>query len=161
MNDSELVTATLLEEALGEHSAFRKVDKRLYVVKQGSAYVMINLIPWGDNKCMVRCVAQVVRGVELTPTLSSYLLRLNAIVGFGAFAYEPQEKLVLFIHSILGGPTLDQEEIFATLSDVALIADKYDDKISNAHGGQTMADVVAEEALRNVLELSPDQFEEL
>jgi hypothetical protein len=37
--------------------AYRKVDDSLYVIKQGSAYVMINVVPWGDNRAMVRWTA--------------------------------------------------------------------------------------------------------
>jgi len=36
-----------------EQPAYRKVDDTLYVIKQGSAYVMISVVPWGDNKAMV------------------------------------------------------------------------------------------------------------
>ena len=65
MNPAEVATALLIERTLQDSPAYRKVDDSLYVIKQGSAYVMINVVPWGDNKAMVRCTAQLVKGVDV------------------------------------------------------------------------------------------------
>lgn len=158
MNPAEVATALLIEETLQGNSAFRKVDERLYVVKQGSAYVMVNVVPWGKDKAMVRCVSQLVKGVRMSEDLAVQLLQLNAHLRFGAFAFDPVGDLVLFIHSILGGHTLDPEELLTTLSDVALIADEYDDKLASKWGGQRMQDVLEDAAMERILEADPSTF---
>ncbi|HTM21982.1 MAG TPA: hypothetical protein VL172_15780 [Kofleriaceae bacterium] len=156
---AEKATARIIERTLADSPAYRKVDDRLFVVKQGSAFVMINVVPMEKGRIMVRCVAQLVRGAELSADLAVELLRLNAHLRFGAFAYDPDGPLILFIHSILGGDTLDPAEPLATVSDVALIADEYDDKICRKYGGQTMRDILEEAALERVLRSDPHKFD--
>lgn len=158
MNSAETATARVIEESLAETGSYRKVDDRLYVIKQGSTYVMINIVPWGKERALVRCVAQLVKGVNLDANLANKLLCLNAHLRFGAFGYDPEGKLVLFIHSILGGETLDTAELLATVTDVAVIADEYDDKIIRGHGGQTMRDLLEEAALNRLLAADPESF---
>lgn len=159
MNPAEIATAMAIEETLADNTAYRKIDDKLYVVKQGSAYVMINIVPWGEDKAMVRCAAQLVKGVRMDGELATQLLTLNGHLRFGAFAYDPDEQLVLFIHSILGGSTLDPDELHATVADVAIIADEYDDKLATKYGGQRMRDLLEEAALARILDLSPEDFE--
>jgi hypothetical protein len=159
MNPAEIATATVIEETLANNPAYRKVDDKLYVIKQGSAYVMINIVPWGEDKAMVRCVAQLVKGVRMEHELALQLLSLNAHLRFGAFAYDPNDRLVLFIHSILGGSTLDPDELVATVADVAIIADEHDDLLARKYGGQRMRDLLEEAALGRILDLSPEDFE--
>lgn len=159
MNPAEIATAMAIEETLANNPAYRKVDDNLYVIKQGSAYVMINIVPWGGDKAMVRCVAQLVKGIRMDDELALQLLSLNAHLRFGAFAYDPNERLVLFIHSILGGSTLDPDELLATVADVALIADEYDDLLARKYGGQRMRDLLEEAALARILDLTPEDFE--
>ncbi|HKA91207.1 MAG TPA: YbjN domain-containing protein [Haliangiales bacterium] len=158
MNPAEVATALLIEQTLSQSHAYRKIDDSLYTVKQGSCYVMINIVPWNDDQALVRCVAQLVRGVRMDGRLAQQLLELNAHMRFGAFAYEPEGQLVLFIHSILGGATLDREELVATVRDVALVADEYDDRIVAKYGGQTMKDLLEEAALEKILEKDPEAF---
>ena len=45
MNPAEVATALLIEKTLSESNAYRKIDESLYVLKQGSAYVMISVVP--------------------------------------------------------------------------------------------------------------------
>ncbi len=158
MNPAEIDTALLIEKTLADNPAYRKIDEALYTVKQGSTYVMINVVPWGHDRCLVRCVAQLVKGVTMEGDLAMQLLELNAHLRFGAFAYDPDGDLVLFLHSILGGPTLDSEELLVTLEDVALIADEYDDRIIKKYGGQTMKDLLEEAAVERILEHDPKAF---
>ncbi|HET6611428.1 MAG TPA: YbjN domain-containing protein [Kofleriaceae bacterium] len=158
MSTAEIATARVIEESLAETGSYRKVDDRLYVVKQGSTYVMINIVPWGQDRVLVRCVAQLVKGARMDGDLARELLCLNAHLRFGAFGYDPEGSLVLFIHSILGGHTLDSAELVATLTDVAIIADEYDDKIVREHGGQTMRDLLEEAALERLLASDPEGF---
>jgi hypothetical protein len=107
---------------------------------------------------MVRCTAQLVKGVSLEGPLAKQLLELNGHLRFGAFAYDPAENTVLFTHTILGGTTLDSEELTATLRDVALIADEYDDKLMKKYGGQRMIDLLEEAAMERILERDPSKF---
>jgi len=88
-------------------------------------------------------------------SLAQQLLELNAHMRFGAFAYDPDGELVLYVHSILGGATLDPEELVATVRDVALIADEYDDRIIAKYGGQTMKDLLEEAAFERIMEHDP------
>ncbi|CAN5143895.1 hypothetical protein BH11MYX1_BH11MYX1_28250 [soil metagenome] len=158
MNPAEVATALLIEKTLQDSTAYRKIDDSLYVLKQGSAYVMISVVPWGDNRAMVRCVSQLVKGVDVDGPLAKQLLELNGHLRFGAFAYDPTEHTVLFSHTILGGTTLDPEELMATLRDVALIADEYDDKLMQKYGGQRMVDLLEEAAMERIMEKDPKGF---
>jgi len=158
MNEAERKTCDLIENTLSENKAYRKVEEKMYVVKQGSSYVMITVVPWGEDRAIVRCVAQLVKGVRMESSLALQLLALNAVLRFGAFAYVKEGDLVLFLHSILGGETLDSEELLATIRDVALIADDWDDKIIERFGGQRMQDLLEESALSRILGSSPDSF---
>jgi len=150
MNPAEVATALLIERTLQNSPAYRKVDDSLYVIKQGSAYVMINVVPWDDNRAMVRCTSQLVKGVDVDGPLAKQLLELNAHLRFGAFAIDGAEHTVLFTHTILGGTTLDAEELHATLRDVALIADEYDDRIAARYGGQTMQELLEESVIEHL-----------
>lgn len=146
-------TCDLIERTLSKSPAFRKVEERLYVVKQGSAYVTVSVLPSKKNpqRPLVRVYAQVVSGVRPEGALFRQLLTLNARVRFGAFAYVPEGSLVLFVHSILGGEAMDPHEVIATVSDIALIADAYDDRIVAEFGGQRMQDVLEESAMVHML----------
>jgi len=144
-----------IEKALGKSPAFRKVEDNLYVVKQGSSYVMISVIPTGpksrhDDRAVVRVVSQVVSGVTPEPSLFRQLLILNGQLRFGAFAYVPDGNLILFTHSILGGATMDEREVVATVHDVALVADEYDDRIVARYGGARMQDVIEQSAIAHI-----------
>jgi hypothetical protein len=159
MNPAEVASALVIESTLSAQGSFRKVDDRLYLIKQGSTYVMVNIVPIGDERALVRCSAQLVKGVSMDQRLAVELLYLNSQLRFGAFAYDPTDRLVLFLHSILGGPTLDADELIATLTDVAILADEYDDKIIEKYGGQTMRDLLEEAAMERILDADPSTFE--
>lgn len=152
MNPAEVATALLIEKTLQKSSAYRKIDDSLYVIKQGSAYVMISVVPWGQNRAMLRCTSQLVKGVTIDGPLALQLLELNTHLRFGAFAWDPAEEVVLFTHTMLGGTTLDPDELMATLSDVALIADEYDDKLMKKYGGQRMLDLLEEAAIERIMD---------
>src|SRR5262245_38860623 len=134
MSNAVAASCRSIEKTLGRSPAYRKVDDRLYVVKQGSSYVMISVVASGrkgklDERALVRVVAQVVAGVRPEASLYRQLLILNGQLRFGAFAFIPDGNLVMFGHSILGGDTMDLKELVATVHDVALVADEYDDRI--------------------------------
>ena len=158
MNPAEVATSLLIEKTLGASPAYRKVDDSLYVIKQGSAYV-ISVVPWGNDRACLRCTAQLVKGMKVDGPLALELLELNTYVRFGAFAYDPAQDALLFVHSILGGTTLDKDELTATVRDVALIADEYDDKLVKKYGGQRMLDLLEEAAIENLMDKHPDKFD--
>lgn len=158
MNGAEKKTCDTIETTLSGNKAYRKIEDKMYVVKQGSSYVMISVVPWGEDRAIVRCVAQLVKGVRMEAGLALQLLSLNSVLRFGAFAFVKEGNLVLFLHSILGGETLDTEELLATIRDVALIADDWDDKIIKRFGGQRMQDLLEESALARILATEPDAF---
>jgi hypothetical protein len=148
-------SCTTIEKTLGKSPAYRKIDERLYVVKQGSSYVMISVVASGaknhkNERALVRVVSQVVAGVTPEASLFRQLLILNGQLRFGAFAYVPEGHLIMFVHSILGGETMDPKELLATVHDIALVADEYDDRIVARYGGARMQDVIEEKALAHM-----------
>src|ERR1043165_9112069 len=147
MNDAAKASCQTIEKALQKSSAFRKVDEGLYVVKQGSSLVMINVLAWNPDRAVVRCVAQLVKGVTMEVPLALQLLEMNALLRFGAFAYVPAGDVIIFSHTLLGGATLRAEELNTTIRDVAIIADEYDDRIAARYGGQTMQELLEESVI--------------
>ena len=89
-------------------------------------------------------------GVRPEASLFRQLLILNGKLRFGAFAFVPEGDVVIFHHSILGGPTMDDKELIATVHDVALVADEYDDRIVARYGGARMQDVVERSAMAHL-----------
>jgi hypothetical protein len=150
MNAAAKMSCQTIEKALGKSSAFKKIDAGLYVVKQGSSMVMINVLAWNPDRAVVRCVAQLVKGVTLEVPLALWLLEMNAKLRFGAFAFVPAGDVIVFSHTLLGGHTLDEEEINTTVRDVAIIADEYDDRIAARYGGQTMQDLLEESVIEHL-----------
>ena len=147
MNAAAKTSCQLIEKTLRKSPAFKKVDEGLYVVKQGSSIVMINVIAWNPDRAVVRCVAQLVKGVTMEVPLALQLLEMNARLRFGAFAYVPAGDVIIFSHTLLGGATLDSEELNTTIRDVAIIADEYDDRIAARYGGQTMQELLEESVI--------------
>ncbi len=153
--DAVVASCALVEKTLGKSPAFRKIEDRLYVVKQGSTYVMITVVATGqkphpNDRAIVRVVSQVVSDVRPDPSLFRQLLILNGQMRFGAWAFAPEGNLVLFCHSILGGADMDPHELVATVRDVALVADEYDDRIVARYGGARMQDVVEQSAMQHL-----------
>jgi hypothetical protein len=150
MNAAVSESCARIEAVLSESAAFQRVEPRLYVVKQGSAYVLIQVMSWGASKALVRLVAQLVRNVVMTEALALRLMKLNARLRFGAFGYVEDGKLVTFTHTLLGGETLDADELNCALRDVALLADEWDNKIAAEAGGETFEMVLEDEMVARV-----------
>jgi hypothetical protein len=136
------VTVARIEETLAGSPAFTRVEPCFYVVRQGTAYVYIHVLPWEPDRALVRLVAQLARGVEMTPDLAIKLLGLNARLRFGAFGYVAQGACVVFGHTLLGGETLDAAEISTAVRDLSMLADDFDDMIVEEAGGQRMQDLI-------------------
>lgn len=142
MTPAEIETARRIENAFTGNPAFAKLDDGAYIVKQGSTFVMLTVMPLDGGRAQLRCIAQLVKGVNMTPELALELLKLNTRLRFGAFAYAEGKQLILLTHSLLGGETLDPPEITATIADLAHLADDHDDDIIARYGGQRMADLL-------------------
>ena len=136
------VTTARIEAALASSPAFTRIEPQFYVVRQGTAYVYLQVIPWAPERALVRLVAQLARGVEMTPDLAIKLLRLNARLRFGSFGFVAQGSCVVIAHTLLGGETLDADEILAALRDISVLADEYDDRIVEEAGGKRMQDLI-------------------
>ena len=80
MNPAEVATSLLIEKTLERSPAYRKVDDSLYVIKQGSAYVMISVVPWGSDKA---CVVPTYRANDCSNRSQKTL----------AFSYQPATTL--------------------------------------------------------------------
>jgi hypothetical protein len=150
MNAAAKTSCQTIEKALKKSSAYRKIDDGLYVVKQGSSLVMISVLPWNPDRAVVRCVAQLVKGVTMEVPLAMQLLEMNALLRFGAFAYVPAGEVIVFSHTLLGGPDMSVEELTTTVRDVAIIADDYDDRIAARYGGQTMQELLEESVVEHL-----------
>jgi len=83
----------------------------------------------------------------MTPDLAIKLLRLNARLRFGAFGFVSQGSCVVFAHTLLGGETLDPDEILTVLHDLSMLADEFDDRIVEEVGGKRMQDLIDASAL--------------
>lgn len=141
-SDAVRVTVARIEQTLANSPAFTRVEPRFYVLKQGTAYVYIHVLPWEPDRALVRLVAQLAGGVDMTPDLAIKLLRLNARLRFGAFGYVLQGSCVVFAHTLLGGETLDEVEISTAVRDLSVLADEFDDRIVEEAGGQRMQDLI-------------------
>ena len=137
-------TCARVEELLGNSPAFKRVDDRFYVVRQGSAYIYIHVLAWGGDRALVRFVAQLARDVEMTPDLAIRLLNVNTRLRFGAFGFVKAGSCITLQHTLLGSGTLDGAELLATLRDLAVLADEYDDRIVAEAGGRTMQTLLEE-----------------
>jgi len=144
------ITCSRLEDLLGKSHAFRQVDPRFYVVRQGSAYVYIHVLPWEGERALVRLVAQLARGVEMTPDLALKLLRINASLRFGSFGWVREGSCVTLQHTLLGAENLDGDEMMGALRDFAVLADEFDDRVVAEAGGKTMQELLAEHELKQL-----------
>lgn len=149
-DDAVELTLRTITETLGgidRGSAVRRIGERLFVVKQGSAYVLLNVQALGPGQALVRLAAQVVTGFTMTGALAERLLRVNARLRFGAFGYRPEGGAVILSHAMLGGEALTPEALLAALEDLARLADEFDDRLVAVGGGARMADLLQDEAV--------------
>jgi hypothetical protein len=142
MTDIERLTASRINDALSGNAAFKRLGPSQFVVKQGSTFIMLTVAMMDEEHAIVRCIAQLVKGVGMTPELAYELLKLNTQLSFGAFGYSEGAQLILLTNTILGGVTLDAPEITSTLESLVRVADEYDDIIIEKYGGQRMTDLL-------------------
>lgn len=129
--------AQILRDEFGKTATARD-DGPSFVMRNGSAYVQVTILPINDQHTCVRAHSWVVTGVENTPELLQFLLKENLNMRFGAFGIDDVGD-ICFTHAILG-ETLESPALMYTLMGVASVADDYDDKIVGRFGGQRAVD---------------------
>lgn len=129
--------AKILQDEFGKTAQARE-DNPSFLLRNGSAYVQVTIIPINDKFTTVRAHSWVVTGVENTPELLQFLLKENLNMRFGAFGVDDVGD-VCFTHAILG-ESLEAPTLMYTLMGVASVADDYDDKIVGRFGGQRAVD---------------------
>jgi hypothetical protein len=113
-----------------------------FALQEGSTFVYVRVFPIGEKKAGVEVFSYVVMDVEVTPELMRYLLTYNLRLILGAFGMslgEGDRGSVLLTHTILGD-SMDREELYASVSAIARVADDTDDQIVTAFGGKTALD---------------------
>lgn len=129
--------AGYMKELFGEF-ALNHSEIPQFAVRIGSAFITINIMPWGTDDSVIAVHAWVVRKPEITPELMKYLLQENNSIRFGAFGMD-NENDIFFQHTIVGS-TCDKNELNASVRAVMYTADKYDDEIIARWGGQRSSD---------------------
>lgn len=128
------------------HTLFGEVNVKTMddtlVLQEGSTFIYARAFPIGDKKAGVEVFAYVVADVDVTEELMRYLLTYNLRLILGAFGLavgEDGKATVLLSHSILGD-TMSRDELYASVSAIARVADDLDDQIVKAFGGKTALD---------------------
>ncbi|HWC76934.1 MAG TPA: hypothetical protein VG778_05700 [Blastocatellia bacterium] len=125
------------------HTLFGEVNVRCvddtFTMQEGSTFVYARTFPIGEKKAGVEVFSYVVVDVEVTAALMRHLLTYNLKLILGAFGLaigEDGKGSVLLTHTILGD-TMEREELYASVSAIARVADDLDDQIVEAFGGRT------------------------
>ncbi|HWN98707.1 MAG TPA: hypothetical protein VNS63_05495 [Blastocatellia bacterium] len=109
------------------------------VLQEGSTFIYARAFPIGDKKAGVEIFSYVVADVDVSQELMRYLLTYNLRLILGAFGLAPGEDgkaTVVLSHSILGD-TMSRDELYASVSAIARVADDLDDQIVETFGGKT------------------------
>jgi hypothetical protein len=109
-------------------------------ITAGSACVLVEVLPWGDDDAVVNTRSYVVTNVDLSPELMHYLLRENDRLLFGAFGIDADGDI--FLNHAIVGSECDRPELEASVQAVLSLADEYDDAIVSRWGGQRAVDRV-------------------
>lgn len=136
---------SVLDELVDEH--YDDAEHCDFYVKFGSTLLEISIVPYEEDNAIIEVLAYCVHNVEPSFDLYQQLLSLNSQTPLGAFSIS--ERDVYFSHSFIGRK-LQPEQLIASLSTVASLADEYDDLIVQKYGGET-----ALERLTNVSRRRP------
>ncbi len=130
-------TRDFLHEMFGEVNV--KVMDDTFTMQEGTTFVYARVFAIGEKRAGVEVFSYVVADIEVTEELMRYLLTYNlrlVLGGFGLVIGKDGKGTVLLTHTILGD-TMDSEELYASLSAIARVADDLDEKIVTAFGGKT------------------------
>jgi len=117
-----------------------------FALQEGSAFVYVRVFPIGASSAAVEIFSYVVVGLEVTEQLMRRLLTYNLRLTFGSFGLsigEDAKGSVILMHRILGDK-MDPEELYASVSAIAGVADDFDDQLVAAFGGRTALGEMAE-----------------
>ncbi|HEY6330902.1 MAG TPA: hypothetical protein VI756_16340 [Blastocatellia bacterium] len=118
-------------------------------LQEGSTFVYIRAFPIGEDKAGVEIFAHVLADVAVTEELTRYLLSYNlklVMGGFGLAVGKDGRGSVLLTHTILGD-CMDPDELYASVTAIARVADSLDDQLVARFGGKT--------AMRKLGEIPP------
>lgn len=125
------------------HTLFGEVNVKLmddtFVLQEGTTFVYTRPFAIGDKKSGVEIFSYVTVDVDVTEELMRYLLTYNLrliLGGFGLSIGEDGKGSVILTHTILGD-TMEREELYASVSAIARVADELDEQIATAFGGTT------------------------
>lgn len=128
MSDRHDRTRELVETHLRDLGAtWRALDDGTIAVPAGSSTVIIDIEELG-GRCIVLLSAEVVTDVDLTDKVRDGLLRANAGLRFGKFAWLGSDRVITVDYELLGD-TLDRDELGFALERVSEIADNSDDEL--------------------------------
>lgn len=109
-------------------------DMPVFVLPLGSATATVEVLPWGNTEAIISTWSYVVTGAEITQDLMKFLLKKNSELQFGVFSIDDDGDIRF--HTTLVGSTCDRDELQTSVSSVLQTADKYDDAIVEAWGGE-------------------------
>ncbi|HSE98150.1 MAG TPA: hypothetical protein VLD57_07800 [Blastocatellia bacterium] len=125
------------------HTLFGEINVKVIddslVLQEGSTFIYLRAFPIGEKKAGVEVFSYVAVDVEVTADLMRFLLTYNLkliLGGFGLAIGEDGKCAILLTHTILGD-TMEREELYASVSAIARVADDLDDQIVTAFGGTT------------------------
>ena len=125
------------------HTLFGEVNVKVlddtFVMQEGSTFVYARVFPIGDKRAGVEIFSYVVVDVDVTEDLMRFLLTYNLrliLGGFGLSIGEDGKGTVMLTHTILGD-SMEREELYASVSAIARVADDIDDQLVEKFGGQT------------------------
>jgi hypothetical protein len=110
-----------------------------FALQEGSTFVYVRTFPIGAEKAGVEVFSYVLLDVAVTGDLMQYLLTYNLRLVLGAFALALDasgNSSVLLTHTILGD-TMDANELYASVTAIARVADEVDDTLVERFGGKT------------------------
>ena len=105
---------------------------------RGSVRLRVN--SWGANEATIAAYTAVVTDVDHKPALLRFLLRKNHFIDFGAFSLASDGDVEL--QYTLVGSTCDQNELLTAVTEILVMADRYDDEIIAKFGGKRGGDRV-------------------
>ncbi|HLG16917.1 MAG TPA: hypothetical protein VJH03_20795 [Blastocatellia bacterium] len=126
-----------------------------FVMQEGSTFVYARVFPIGDKRAGVEIFSYVVVDLDVTEEMMRFLLTYNLrliLGGFGLSIGEDGKGTVMLTHTILGD-SMEREELYASVSAIARVADEIDDQLVAKFGGQTaLGKLMGEQAADEIWE---------
>ncbi|HXG65030.1 MAG TPA: hypothetical protein VNO70_07970 [Blastocatellia bacterium] len=130
-------TRDYLRHIFGEVNV--RVLDGIFMMQEGTTFVYVRAFPISEKNAGVEVFSYVVVDVDVTADLMRFLLTYNLKLVLGAFGLTVGENgkgSVLLTHTLLGDH-MQPEELYATVSAIARVADDLDTQIVAAFGGKT------------------------